>query len=436
MTIEAVVDDAIMDPGRLTDPAVHARGETRAVWRWMRRHAPVHWHEPGVYPGFWSVTRYADVRRVYLDHATFSSAHGVMLRPITAGADPGSGLTLALTDPPRHTAIRALVADAFSGRQVRSFEENVRRSARAVLDAARERQTCDFVHDVAAHLTVAVIGAILGIPASDHDDVLRWTSESFAAGRSLATHHELMRYVIELIDLSTADPGDDVVGRLVAGTVDGDPLSDVEILLNCENIIGAAENSGLSIAAGIVAFAEHPDQWSLLVQRPDQLPSAVNEILRWTSSASHSMRTATAPVLLGDHTIAPGDRVVVWLPSANRDEEVFVAPDEFRVTRRPNRHLSFGAGPHACIGAALARIQTTVLLSELLDAGLRVEPAGPAVPVASIVVSGPAYLPVHIVAGGPGDGTEVPRAPVETSPNHSQSRTESTRLRERGQCST
>ncbi|TDC85544.1 cytochrome P450 [Micromonospora sp. KC606] len=376
-----------------------------ALWRWMRRNAPVHWHEPGEYPGFWSVTRYADVRRVYLDHTTFSSARGVMLRPTTAGADPGSGLTLALTDPPRHTGIRALVSDVFAGRQVRTFERNIRRTARALLDTARERQSCDFVHDVAAHLTVVVIGTLLGIPESDHDDVLRWTNEAFTAGRSLATHHELMRYVVELIDRSVAAPGDDVVGRLVSGTVDGAPLSDVEILFNCENIIGAAENSGLSIAAGMLAFAEHPAQWALLARHPDQVPSAVNEVLRWTSSATHSLRTATAPMSLGDRVIAPGDRVVLWLPSANRDEETFVAPDEFRVTRRPNRHLSFGAGAHGCIGAALARIQHAVFLSELLDAGLRVEPAGPVVSVASIVVRGPARLPVRVVPAGsaPGD---------------------------------
>ncbi|MFD6624405.1 cytochrome P450 [Streptomyces diastaticus] len=408
------MSDVALDPAVLTDPRAHASGEVYEVWRWMRRHAPVHWHSSGTYPGFWSVTRYEDVRQVYKDPASFSSTRGVMLRPTALGTDPAGGVTLALSDPPRHGAMRSLVADLFTGRSARELERQVRATARTLVRTAVQSGGCDFVHDVAARLTMSVLGRLLGVPKQDCEDLLGWMSQSFEAGRPLATHPEFMGFLAELMDECAQDPGDDMVSRLVTGTLDGRRLSPAEVLLNCENIIGAAENSGLSLAGGVLAFARRPDQWALLVRNREHLPNAVNEILRWTSSATHSMRTATTEVTLGGRTVAAGERVVLWLPSANRDEEAFTDPDEFRVTRRPNRHLSFGAGPHACIGGALARVQSTALLSELLDTGRWFEPIGPAEPVRSVVVGGPAHLPVRVTAF-PSDGDAHGVRPTRTS---------------------
>lgn len=386
-----------MTPDLLLDAEVHATGDPHAVWAWLRAHDPVHWHEAGDLPGFWSVTRYDDVRAVYRDPATFSSAHGVLLRPTRFGPDPGGGQTLALTDPPRHKHLRALMGDWFSERAAREMEAAVTAAAREVVDRAIATGVCDFAHDVAARLTLEVVCRVMGFPAEDHEDVFRWTTEAFASGRALATHRDVMAYFVAMTERRAAEPDDDLVSALVHGEVDGDLLSETEILLNFENLVGASENAGLSMAAGLLAFLDHPDQWERLRADRALLPLAVEEVLRWTTSATHSMRTATAPALLGGRRINPGDRVVVWLPSANRDEEVFDEPFRFDVGRKPNRHLALGIGEHVCIGSTVARTQMRALFSVLLDAAERVELAGPVVPLRSLAVNGPEHLPVRIV---------------------------------------
>ncbi|MFI2710817.1 cytochrome P450 [Micromonospora sp. NPDC018662] len=385
-------------PERLLDPDAHAGDEPYRIWRWMRRSDPVHWHEPGDLPGFWSLTRYRDIRDVYLDPERFSSAHGVLLRPTRRGDDAGAGLTLALTDPPRHRHLRAMVADRFSERCARGLAQPLRAQIRAVLADAVERGECDFAHDVGARLAISLICRLLGVPEEDHELLLAWTTEAFEAGTSLVADGRIVRYLVELMGARRAEPDDDAMSLLVTGTADGDPLTEMEVLLNCENLVGATENAGLAMTAGLLAFLQHPQQWRLVRDDRDRIPTAVEEVLRWTSSATHSMRTATRDVEIGGRRIAAGDRVVLWIPSANRDESVFAEPDRFDVTRAPNRHLALGAGPHVCVGGTMARHQMRILCAELLDMVERVEPAGPVVPLRSIAVSGQAHLPVRLTA--------------------------------------
>lgn len=385
---------------RLTDPELHATGDPHAVWRHLRENDPVHWHPPTDLPGFWSLTRYEDIRAVYRDPQAFSSAHGVLLRPTALGDDPGGGLTLALTDPPRHKQLRSLVAKWFSQRSARQWKDAIRRIVQAVLDRAVEQGETDAVHGIAGRLSLYLIAGLMGAPERDYEDLFRWTNEAFSAHISLAAHQETMLYFIDLMERRTAEPADDLVSALVHGEIDGEPLTEMEILLNCENLIGASENSRLSMAGGILAFLEHPDQWQRLREDRGLLFTAVEEVLRWTSSATHSMRTATAPQILHGQRIEAGDRVVLWVPSGNRDERVFPHADRFDIARRPNRHLAFGIGEHVCIGSTMARAQMTVLLTELLDGVGGIEQAGPAVPVRSIAVGGPEVLPVRIFAKG------------------------------------
>ena len=386
---------ATASPDRLVDPELHAAGAAHEVWRRMRRDFPVHRHEPGELPSFWSLTRYDDIRAVYRDPRLFSSAHGVLLRP---AEDPGGGLTLALTDPPRHKQLRALMADWFSTRFVRSLDGPIRAAVREVLARAVELGECDFVHDVAGRLSHAVICRIMGVPEEDREALYHWTNEAFHAAASLAAHRELMRYFIDLMYRRMVEPADDLISALAGGTADGDLLAEEEILLNCENLLGATENGRLALAGGMLALLEHPDQWRRLRADRGLLPGAVEEILRWTSSATHSMRTTTAATVIRGHRIEAGERVVVWLPSANRDEDVFIDPDRFDVARSPNRHVALGGGEHVCIGGTLARAETRILLEELLDTAVAIERTGPAVPVRSIAVSGPEKLPVRIHA--------------------------------------
>ncbi|MGW9132889.1 cytochrome P450 [Streptomyces sp. NPDC055681] len=384
-----------VSPAQLTDPALHASGDPHPVWQWMRAHTPVYRHEAAELPAFWSLTRYEDIRSVYRDAATFSSARGVLLRP---GDDPGGGMTLALTDAPRHKQLRGLIADWFNTRAVRGLEGYVRAATRRVLGRAVELGTCDFADDVAGRMSLSVICHILGIPEQDHEDLYRWTNEAFEAHTSLVSHPQLVEYFMELLYQRMEKPTDDLVSSLVNGTVDGELLTEEEAVLNCENLIGATENGRLALIGGMQAFLEHPGQWQQLAGDRSLMPGAVEEILRWTSSATHSMRIATRPVEIRGTRVESGDRVVLWLPSANRDEDVFTDPYVFDITRSPNRHIALAAGEHFCIGSTLARAEMRVLFSELLDTVGRMEQSGPVRRLRSIEVGGPETLPVRLTA--------------------------------------
>ncbi|MFJ2648442.1 cytochrome P450 [Streptomyces sp. NPDC087420] len=385
-------------PEQLADPGLHATGDPHEVWRWMRAYAPVHHHEAGDLPAFWSLTRYTDIRSVYRDPGTFSSARGVLLRPVAMGEDPGGGTTLALTDPPRHKALRGLMADWFSTRAVRELEGYMRDAIRAVLARAVEQGTCDFVHDVAGRVSLYVIGRILGVPPEDHEDLFQWTNEAFLAHTSLAAHHRFMAYFVDLMDQRLEHPTDDLVTSLVHGTIDGEPLTEEEILLNCENLVGATENGRLALAGGMLALLEHPGELRRLREDRSLLPSAGEEILRWTSSATHSMRTVTTPTVIRGQRIEAGERVVVWVPSGNRDEEIFDDADRFDIGRAPNRHIALAAGEHFCIGSTLARAEMRILLTEILDTVGRIELNGPVVRLRSIHVAGPESIPLYLAA--------------------------------------
>ncbi|WP_016910035.1 cytochrome P450 [Streptomyces xiaopingdaonensis] len=392
---------ALATPEQLLDPELHATGDPHALWRRMRAERPVHWHEPGALPGFWSLTRYEHVRAVCRDPGTFSSAQGIVLRPESHGQDPGGGRTLALTDPPRHRRLRAVVADWFTSRSTRSLEESMREVVRSVIAKAISEGTCDFVTDVAARLPLYVICRLMGVPAEDRETLFQLAGVAFGTADPVAqsaAHQEIMQYFVELMYRRMEEPADDLVSMLANRTVEGELLSEDDILLNCDNLlVGGTENVRLATSGGMLALLERPDEWQRLAADPALLPRAVEEILRWTSSANVVMRVATAPTAVAGQPIGAGDRLMLWIPSANRDEQVFAEPDRFDPARRPNRHLALGSGEHFCLGSVLARTEMRVLFRELLDMAVRVEQAGPAVPVRSIVVNGLESLPVRIV---------------------------------------
>lgn len=386
----------------LVDPDVYSAGNPFELWRWLRHNAPVYWHPPAELPGFWALTRYDDIRAAYRDAETFSSAQGILLRPVEHGADPGGGRTLALTDPPRHHQLRDVVDAWFAPRSIREFEPRMREVARQVIDRALDRGTCDFVTDIAARIPLYVICTMMGVPKQDWEHLFTLTSQAFGAGdpadRRFA-HLDILGYFDELQLTKSANGGDDLVGALVAATLDGRPLSREDINLNCNNLlVGGAENTRIAAAGGMLAFLDHPEQWQVLADNPALLPSGVDEVLRWTSTATHIMRTATRRTSIRGKWIEAGDRVTFWIPSANRDESIFENPDRFDVARQPNRHLALGFGEHFCLGSALARVELRLLYGELLSRSVRIEPSGPPVRLSSIVVNGLASLPVTLTA--------------------------------------
>lgn len=384
----------------LTDPELYSRGDPYAVWRWLRANEPVRWQPPSDLPGFWILTKYDDVRAVYRDPATFSSARGILLRPEGHGSDPGGGRTLALTDPPRHRQLRALVDDWFVLRSVRQLEAEMRDVAREVVACALEREQCDFVTEIAARVPLYVICKSMGAPREEWEYLFTLTNVAFGAGdaadRRLA-HLTILQYFEDLIASRAKKPANDLVSVLVAAEIDGRPLTADELILNCDNLlVGGTENTRIAAAGGMLAFLGHPAQWDMLAADRALLPLAVEEVLRWTSTATHIVRTATRPTQIRDRSIAPGDRVTLWNPSANRDEDVFAEPDCFDVRRKPNRHIALGAGEHFCLGGTLARAELRLLYNELLTT-TRIELDGEPIRLSSIVVNGLERLPVRLV---------------------------------------
>jgi cytochrome P450 len=398
-----VSQDLIEPPVKinLTDPDLYSGGDPYAVWSWLREHDPVHWHPPAMLPGFWVLTKYDDVRAVYRDPATFSSAGGILLRPENHGRDPGGGRTMALTDPPRHRQLRALVDDWFAPRSIRLLEAEMRQVVRDVVTQALERERCDFVTEIAARMPLYVICKMMGVPRDDWERLFALTSEAFGAGgateRRLA-HFDILQYFEALSAQRAKSPADDLVSVLATAQIDGQKLSMDEMILNCDNLlVGGTENTRIAASGGMLAFLQFPDQWQALSGAPELLPTAVEEVLRWTSTATHIMRTATRPVILRGRQIAAGDRVTMWNPSANRDEGVFDEPDRFNVGRKPNRHLALGAGEHVCLGGTLGRVELRLLYEELLSSTARIELDGTPVRLSSIVVNGLEHLPLRLI---------------------------------------
>jgi cytochrome P450 len=385
----------------LVDPALYSHGDPYPVWRWLRINDPVRWQRPADLPGFWMLTKYDDVRSVCRDPGTFSSAGGILLRPEKHGADPGGGRTMALTDPPRHRQLRAIVDDWFTLRAVRALEPDMRGVAKEVVEQALERERCDFVSDIAAKIPLYVICSMMGVPKQDWDQIFTLTSQAFGEPDAMmrrVAHLEILRYFGDLIEDRTNHPADDLVTTLVQAEIEGGRLTDEEVILYCDNLlVGGTENTRIAAAGGMLAFLHHPAEWHALAEEPALLPSAIDEVLRWTSTATHIMRTATRPVVIRGRSIEAGDRVTLWIPSANRDEGMFADPDHFNVRRQPNRHLALGGGEHFCLGVALARAELGLLYEELLQHTRNIELDGTPVLLSSIVVNGPERLPVRLV---------------------------------------
>jgi cytochrome P450 len=385
----------------LIDPSLYSEGDPHAVWRWLRASDPVRWHPPGEFPGFWILTKYDDIRGVYRDPATFSSAGGILLRPIKDGGDPGGARTMALTDPPRHRQLRGLVDEWFTVRAVRRIEEELRVVAQQVVSEAIVRQRVDFVREVAARMPLYVICQMMGVAKSDWSYIFELTSQAFSATDVAAqrdAHVSIILYFSELAEARAVKPEDDLVSVLACAEVAGRKLTPDELVLYCDNLlVGGTENTRIAAAGGMMAFIENSGQWEALAADPEGMPTAIEEVLRWTSTATHIVRTATTPAVIRDRQIAAGERVTLWNPSANRDEDVFTDPDRFDIRRQPNRHLALGAGEHFCLGSTLARTELRLLYTELLRQTEAVELDGTPIRLGSIVVNGFDSLPVRLV---------------------------------------
>ena len=387
----------------LSDPRLHAERNLTEVWRHLRSHEPAYWHQQaGGKPGFWVITRYRDVAAVYRDSERFSSEQGNVLDTLLAGRDSAAGRMLAVTDGARHTQLRALVAKGFTSDSLSSVVVGVRDGTRRLMADAVERGTCDFASEVAARIPLAATCALLGVPSRDWDYILSLTSSALGSDHGVPTEadtftakNEILLYFADLAADRREHPGDDLVSLLAAGMTGARPLTEDEIIFNCYSVLlGGDETTRLAMIGAVLALSEHPEQWRALKEGQVSIESAVEEILRWTTPALHSGRTATSDFSFSGKFIESGDIVTVWPASANLDEEQFPDADRFDLSRTPNKQLTFAYGRHFCIGSHLARVEIGAILSMLREMVTHVELTAEPRRVYSNFLSGMSSLPV------------------------------------------
>ncbi|MEV7124415.1 cytochrome P450 [Streptomyces sp. NPDC093260] len=398
----------------LTDVAPFAAGRHHEVFRRLRAEAPVYRNPSADGPGFWALTRYEDVLAAYRDHDTFSSAHGAILGgSFRTGGDTASGDMLVASDPPRHRLLRRALHPPFGPAMVERVTDQVRRLVRDGVRRMRAAGGCDIALDFAPLLPIGALMALFGVGPDDARHIVGLTrrmvgyrdpvlSDLGGDERIRLAHaqSEIFAYFADLLEERRDRPErDDAVGMLLRAELNGRPLDDEQILYNCMNIaVGGNETSSYTTCAGILALLEHPDAWRRLRAEPGLLPSALEEILRWSSTNAYVQRVAVRDTRIRDVDIARGDVVTLWNVSANRDADQFPDPDRFDITRSPNRHLSFGSGIHRCIGAPAGTAELTEAFSALLDSGLALRTAGEPVRLHSNFILGFTSLPVEIVA--------------------------------------
>ena len=361
------VDHPTRDEIDLVDGDFYADDPHR-WWRWMRAEAPLYFDEAN---GVWGVTRYADLKAIAADPATWSNAGGI--RP-NFGPLP----MMIDMDDPDHLRRRKLVNKGFTPKQVRATGAAIRRACDEILDAICERGEAELVGQIAAPLPMIMIGDALGIAPEHRADLLRWSDDMVNSQSGTATeaklataavaYDEYRTYALEVMARRRTEPTDDLMSVLVHAEVDGDRLDEDELVHETLLIlVGGDETTRHVISGGAHALLCEPEQLDRLRAEPALLPSAVEEMLRWVSPLKNMARTATGDVELHGQVVAEGDKVLLLYPSANRDDAVFDDPDTFDVARTPNEHVAFGFGTHFCLGASLARLELTTMFERILE---------------------------------------------------------------------
>ncbi|WP_406143197.1 cytochrome P450 [Streptomyces sp. NBC_01012] len=388
----------------LADPSLYRDGDPETLWARLRERSPVYRNERTDKEPFWAVLGHREALEVLRRPEIFVSGRGMRLDDSPGATEAASQRMLIVTDPPRHARLRHVMNAAFTPRMVDRLRHTVRATAREVIAEALERGDCDFV-DVAARLPVTVICDLLGVPPADRSFMLDRTMTAFghagpgSADRAAAAraHTDILLYYAELAERRRREPAEDVVTALVQGTVEGRPLTDEEIYLNCDGLVsGGNETTRHATVGGLLALMRQPEEWEVARRADHPMETTAQEILRFTSPAMHVLRTAARDTELAGQPVRAGDRVAVWLPAANRDPAVFPRPDHFDALRASNRHVALAPGEHYCLGASLALSELTIFFEELVSRVELPEPAGAPVRTASSLVRGFESLPVRL----------------------------------------
>jgi hypothetical protein len=408
----------------LATPRGFVGGPPHAAFDALRRQGGIAWQgEPPVAgsmgdnpllrfvdaPGFWAVTSHALVGEVDRDQERFSSEAGGTFLPSLAEDSLAMFRQMMLNmDHPGHSRLRRILQPIFTPRSIERLRASVEANAAEIVDdAGAQGGEIDLVTAVAAEMPLRVLADLLGMPRDDRGLIFAWSNALLGAENPSAAQHAadsmealagMMAYGQAMADDRRARPRDDIVSRIVNAEVDGERLSDAEFQMFWLLLIVAGNETTRNAVAGAVVALHRHELWRWLAEYPEHLDTAVEELLRYLSPVQQFRRTATRDTVLGDQRVRAGDKVVIWFGAANRDPEVFAEPDALDLRRDPNPHVAFGVGPHFCLGAHLARLETAVLLRALLDRAPRME-IGEPTRVASNFINGIAHLPVRLDGG-------------------------------------
>ena len=378
-----------VDEIRLGELETWLRPDREGVFAKLRAEAPISFHAEPVPPpevpfpqgpGFWALTRHADVMQVSRDPDTFHSAPSTNIGDIPPEIAEWLGSMINM-DAPRHTKLRLIVNRGFTPRRVADIEESVRTQAREIVDRVAPLGECDFVREIAAKLPLQIICDMLGIPREDNNRIFELTNKILGVGdpeyvmtleELMGAGMELFQYGLNVAEDRLQNPRDDITSALMHAEVDDETgthkltaseLGSFFLLL----VVAGNETTRTAISHGLLALTQHPDQRRVWLDDFDAVsPTAVEEIVRWATPVIHFRRTAVADTVVGNQEIKAGEKVVMFYNSANRDERAFPNPFRFDVTRTPNEHVGFGAGgPHFCLGANLARREIKMMFEEL-----------------------------------------------------------------------
>ena len=390
----------------LIDPEYFAQhGHPWDQYAWLRANAPVFWHDEPEGPGFWAITKYDDIRAISRTPKIFSSYEtGVMLPDPDPMGLYAQRLMMLNMDLPQHDRFKLLVSRGFTPKNAPLLRPRIEELAREILDAAMHKGSCDFVSEIAGRLPSGLIAELMGMPREDGErlydltEIMHTNDDAVAPAEvKMAAVGEMLMYGQSVADKKRKAPGDDLATILINAEVDGDRLTDEEFQWFFLLLVNAGGDTTRNLlAAGLQLLFDHPDQRAKFLSNVDgHLATAIEEMLRFSSPVSHFKRTVMEDTTIRGQHIKAGERVVMFYGSANRDEDVFVNPNTFDITRDPNPHVAFGAGgPHLCLGMHVARVELAVMFKELLTRMPLVQPDGAFERMHSSFIAGIHSMPV------------------------------------------
>ncbi len=393
-------------PSPLHDAATYAHGFPHERFRELRASAPVSHHDhPDYEQGYWMVTRHADVQRVSRDTTAYRNAPHPFLEQAGEDQSATSGLLISL-DAPDHVKQRKLINRGFTPRRVADLTDALTTRVNTIIDSLADKRECDLVSDLALWLPLHVIADLVGVPEADRNHVFELTELTFGFDASVSAEQrteaamEMFAYADALCEERRRNPADDLISALLDAEIDGEHLDQMQLDLFFMLLQNAgSETTRNLITTGTVVLLQHPEQFELMRANLEVMPTAIEELLRFTTPVMQFVRNAIVDTEIGGEAIAAGDRVVMMYPSANRDERVFADPDGLDLTRTPNDHVAFGAGgPHYCLGASLARLEAKVMFEAIATrfTGLALAGDPAAFPrLHSNLIDGYAHVPIQ-----------------------------------------